>query len=170
MPKIWTRFRTGEEKRARFPGVSIPDTVEDRRTKQEFRDECDVNNIMKKYLKTGQLPELIKSNPKYGDFSDVPSFQEAQDRVNFANAQFAALPARVRARFENDPAQFLAFASDERNAQELIDMKLATPRPPADSLAPQGGSQEPRRGAVPAPSRGAPKGKPQADDSEAEDA
>lgn len=100
------------------------------RTHQSFKADADVNNILSRYRKTGQLPELIQANPQYGDFSDVPSYQESLNRVIFAQEQFAALPSQVRARFANDPSQFLAFATDPQNAEELITMGLATRRVP----------------------------------------
>jgi len=100
-------------------------------TKQEFREECNVNNILRKYRKTGLLPSMIKSNPQYGDFSDVGSYQEACNIVLFAQEQFSALPASTRDRFGNDPVKFLEFVNDPRNSDELVKMGLATKKEPA---------------------------------------
>lgn len=115
------------------------------RTKQAFRKECDINEILKKYKTTGQLPDLIKANPSYGDFADVATYQDSLNMVIFAQEQFAALPAKVRDRFANDPARFLEFAEDPANASELVKMGLATERQP--SGAGEGGKgpkEEPR--------------------------
>jgi len=98
------------------------------RTRQEFLEETNVNTILKKFELTGQLPDLIRSNPQFGDFSDVPDYQDSLNRVLFAQEQFAALSSRVRARFENDPAKFLAFASDPKNLDEMVTLGLATKR------------------------------------------
>ena len=62
------------------------------RTKQSFKDECDINNILKKYNKTGQLPAMIKADPKYGDFSNSASYQESLNLVLLAQEQFSNLP------------------------------------------------------------------------------
>lgn len=97
-------------------------------TKQAFKDECDVNNILKNFEKTGQLPDLIKAQPQYGDFSEVAEYQDAMNVVAVANQQFANLPAHTRDRFNNNPAQFLEFVDNPENAQELIKMGLATER------------------------------------------
>lgn len=99
------------------------------KTKQQFKAECDMNNILAKTLKTGQLPDLIKKNPQYGDFSKSLDFQDSMNLVAHANEQFAALPAKVRARFGNDPASFLEFAEDAQNGAEMIKMGLATATP-----------------------------------------
>ena len=57
-------------------------------TKQEFKEECDINNILKRYENDGLLPDMIKSDPQYGDFSDVASYQEACNITIKAQEQF----------------------------------------------------------------------------------
>lgn len=39
---------------------------------------------------------------------------------------FMTLPASVRERFANDPGEFLKFAEDPANLDEMVDMGLAT--------------------------------------------
>ena len=63
----------------------FPDTM----TKQSFKDECDINNILKKYETTGALPSLILENPQYGDYSNVPAYQDALNIVMKAEEQFS---------------------------------------------------------------------------------
>lgn len=90
--------------------------------KQEFKEECDLNNIVRKYVQTGQLPESIIGT--YEDFSDAPSFFDAQVVLARADAQFSALTAEVRSRFDNDPGQFLEFVSDRANFTEARSLGL----------------------------------------------
>lgn len=99
------------------------------RTKQSFQDECDINNIMKKYEDTGILPGMIQQNPQYGEFADVPSYHEALNTIAHAHEQFEALSAHTRDRFDNDPAKFLAFVNNPKNGEELIKMGLAERAP-----------------------------------------
>lgn len=100
------------------------DTGSDTPTKQSEKDACDINKIMERYRATGLLPDLIQREPQYGDFSDAATFMEAMDIIAVANAQFSALPAKVRERFGNNPAEFLAFvesAEDDPEAtRELV--------------------------------------------------
>jgi len=98
--------------------------------KQSFKEECDINNILKKYEKTGVLPDMIRNNPQYGDFSNVGTYQDAFMVVQKAHEQFNALDARVRDRFQNDPAQFLEFTSDARNLPEMEKLGMAIPKSP----------------------------------------
>jgi phage internal scaffolding protein len=86
--------------------------------KQSFRDECDINNILRKFNVTGQLP-IGSVQPQYGDFSGITDYQSALNAVMAAQDSFLQLPAKIRARFDNDPALFVDFASDEANKDEM---------------------------------------------------
>ena len=45
-----------------------------------------------------------------------------------ARESFMTLPAKTRARFQNDPQQFMEFMHDENNFDEIVKLKLATVR------------------------------------------
>lgn len=103
-------------------------------TKQAFKDQTNVNNILKKHaVNQTQLPALIQSNPTFGTFGAPQSLLEAYDTVKKAETQFSALPARVREKFQNDPAQFLAFAQDPSKRGDL--QKLVNGEPPPGTHA-----------------------------------
>lgn len=105
-----------------------------KRVQQHFAEECDINTIVRTANKNGRLPDMIKMNPRYGDFSDALSFQEALDVVNLAHEQFSALPSHVREKFLNDPARFLAFVEDPKTpANELVELGLAKKQPQPDA-------------------------------------
>lgn len=93
-------------------------------TKQSFKDECDVNNILAKYQKTGLLTHYSNANPRFGDFSSVPDYRSSLDLVRKAQEYFMELPAALRGRFKNDPAVLLEFVADSRNKQEAIELGL----------------------------------------------
>jgi len=95
-------------------------------TRQEFAEEADINSIMAKYQKTGLVPGTDRQ-PMYGDFADLPSYMEAQEIILRADAAFSALPAEVRRRFDNDPAEFVEFASDPKNIDQMRVWGLAEP-------------------------------------------
>jgi hypothetical protein len=59
---------------------------------------------------------------------------EALDLMTVAQSQFMLLPAKVRREFENDPVQFVEFASDPAN---LDQMRLWGLAPPAAQEAPK---------------------------------
>lgn len=102
------------------------------RTHQSFKDECDVNNIISSFNRTGYLVDpTIRATriPSFGDFSAVPTFQEAQNAIREANELFASLPSYIRKRFSNNPGEMLAFLNDPANKAEAIKLGLINPDP-----------------------------------------
>lgn len=104
------------------------------KTKQSFSQDADINNIMKKYIERGILPDMISANPQYGDFSEVGDYQNALNTVIKANEQFDALPSHLRDKFANEPANFLEFTANPANIEEMYELGLAT-RPIKDEIA-----------------------------------
>lgn len=105
------------------------------RTKQEFRDECDINVLMKRYQKTGLFPQYPGQSPRYVSNIGMPDFQEALHIVMEAQSQFDALNSELRKRFDNDPAKFLEFVNDPANAEELVSLGLReAPKPPVEPV------------------------------------
>ena len=109
-------------------------TMEERKTKSEFADECDINKIMARYRKTGELPvTALQAADRFGDFSQVPDFQEMQNRVLAAHEMFAALPSDIRKRFNNDPGEFIDSAQSEEGIKLFVELGLAKETPLAAS-------------------------------------
>lgn len=102
------------------------------KTKESFRDECDINNILRRFRDKGQVPTNVKTNPVYLDTSNIGDYQQSLNVVIKAKESFDSLPAKVKERFHNDPWSFLNFASDARNIQEMVSLGLAV------QAAPQG--------------------------------
>lgn len=96
-------------------------------TKQSDAKDCDINLIFKRFERTGQLPDVILRDGRYGDFSAVPDYQEACQIVKTAEEQFSMLDVNIRNRFENDPEKFLAFVHDDKNLDEMEKMGLLKP-------------------------------------------
>lgn len=102
-------------------------------TKQSFKDECDINRIMARYQVTGVLPEqLMPGQPQFVDVTGV-DYLTGMQKIAEAKSLFQALPATVRLRFKNDPGEFLDFAQDPNNQDELVELGLAR-RPPHEPL------------------------------------
>lgn len=98
------------------------------RTKQSFAAECDINNIMARYAKTGVLDFANQHAPQYADCTGI-EFEAGMQTIAAAKSMFADLPAELRSRFENDPAQFLDFVNDDRNHEEAKELGLLRPEP-----------------------------------------
>lgn len=100
-------------------------------TKQEFKDEADINNILSSYQVDGILPDLDKRQPIYADCTapELVDFQLAQNMVATTSERFASLPAKVRERFANDAVNMLLFLQDPDNRDEAVRLGLVNPAP-----------------------------------------
>jgi len=101
-------------------GLSCPEPT---LAQQQFRDEADINTIMERFGRTGEIVAPIRM-PTYGDFSQVNDYHTAMNALIEARNSFEALPAKIRARFENDPGQFVEFCLDDRNRDEAVRLGL----------------------------------------------
>jgi len=90
------------------------------RTKQANRAQCDINLMVGRYKKTGVFAHINPREPKYGDFSEAVSLEEAYQRVADANRSFMELPAAVRALAQNDPITLMEMLADEGATAALV--------------------------------------------------
>lgn len=92
-------------------------------TRQEFKAEADINTIMARYMRTGELPQINVVAPQ---FLDVTGMDFATHMAYIVEAQnlFDELPSEIRNRFQNDPGAFIDFCSDSNNRPELARMGL----------------------------------------------
>lgn len=116
---------------------------------QAPKEECDINNIVKRYLRTGELPQVVQG--VYADVSQLSDLATAMEIVDQADAAFMALPAEIRREFDNDPRKLVEFAADPSNLERAYELGLAVR--PLDAAPPAG--QAGKAGTEPA---AAPKG------------
>lgn len=113
-------------------------------THQSMQDECDINQIMLKWQKTGIIEHTNTYEGRYGDFTETPiDYQEALNQVREAEDMFMSLPSSIRRQFENNPQEFLEFVGDPKNAEKLVDMGLAHGREEDVLEAPKTAPKEP---------------------------
>ena len=112
-------------------------------TRQEFAEECDINTIMARYEAGGAVSHVNKAQPVYLDCTLYPGLQAHMDAFREASLSFAALPAKVRREFDNDPQKFVDFACDPANIERMREWGLAEPaktEPPAVRVEIVGGA------------------------------
>jgi len=110
------------------------------RTKQEFANEANINTIMERYRRTGQLPSVpFPQEAQFADVSGLGSFAEVQQRVHRAEEAFASLPAKIRTRFNNNSAELVEFLQDGRNYDEAVSLGLVIKKeePPVTTPEPK---------------------------------
>lgn len=93
-------------------------------TDQSQAKACDVNEILLRYQKTGEITHLAKNRGVYADISTFTDLHTALSQVRKAQEGFDSLPAQLRARFNNDPLKFVEYLNDEKNLEESIQLGL----------------------------------------------
>lgn len=87
------------------------------RAVQSEAKHADINNIVAKAHKTGQLPVLMQRQ-HIEQLPDVESYQDALNKVVFAQQQFERLPSQIRDQFKNDPSRLLeAVEASDKNPE-----------------------------------------------------
>lgn len=107
-------------------------------TLQSFKDDADINCIIARYENTGVLVDPtvpVSRTPEFGDFSEMPSYQDAQNVIIAARNAFDALPSKIRERFNNDPAAYFDFVRSLKEGSEEFDeaISLGIVNKPVDS-------------------------------------
>lgn len=95
---------------------------------QSGKEDADINTLVARFGITGTMPQLDRV-PMQGDFSEVGDYKSAVDAILAAEEKFMMLPADTRARFRNDPQEFLEFTSNPDNRPEMEKMGMVKPRP-----------------------------------------
>jgi len=118
LPKkgIHTAYSPKERVQISFPKIG--------RTKQADAEKSDINNIMKKFLKTGVMTFTNKNEPQYG-FANSETFHESLEIIRKSEEMFQELPSKLRQKFNHDPGEFLDFVSNEENRDKLYDLGLS---------------------------------------------
>lgn len=94
---------------------------------QQFKEETDINTIVERFGLTGELPRDLRT-PTNADVWQVQNLQEAMNVVTHARETFMQMPANVRSTFDNDPAKFIDFVSDEDNRVKAEKLGLVLPK------------------------------------------
>lgn len=103
---------------------------------QSQKNACDVNRIIARYKKTGQITHTSKKQALYADLSEVTDLIGALEQVSKAADAFDALPAQLRKKLNNDPVNLLEYLADPNNDEEAIRYGIKTrPQQPAPAPA-----------------------------------
>lgn len=108
--KIFSRFDVPPSS-----GITCGDGL----TQQHFKDECDINNILRNYVP----PVNNVPPPVFGDFT-TSDLMSAYDIVRRASSNFDALDSNIRARFNNNPVELMQFLENEKNREEAVQLGL----------------------------------------------
>lgn len=99
-------------------------------TQQSFAQDADINVLVRRFG-IEKLAAIAPIDPsRFGDFSSAPDLRTALEVMRDAEEQFNALPAKLRERFGNSPANLWDFLQDDENRSEAEFLGLVEkPRP-----------------------------------------
>lgn len=95
---------------------------------QHHSDDTLIQNILKKYDKTGVFYHVNQAQASYQDNTPFNEYQDMFDKIKAADANFAALPSHIRAEFNNNTGEFLEFVNNDNNLDKMQEMGLI-PKP-----------------------------------------
>lgn len=127
MPMFKTQFNFDRDAESERLGVHM---FEKTRTQQQFKEETDINTIMRKFGVTGELPQNVRMVLP-DEYEDIGSYEDAMNAIRRADEAFMQMPSGVRSRFQNNPHLFTEFFSREENRLEAEKMGLVIPKPKA---------------------------------------
>ena len=94
-------------------------------TEQHHKADTDINNIIRKYDRTGLIQHVNRATAAYGDYTESNEYQDALNVVLAADRSFMGIPSHIRAKFDHDAGKFFEFATDPQNASEMVELGLA---------------------------------------------
>ena len=102
------------------------ETVGDSLTEQQFAEESQILNKIRKYDSQGFFDTINRNPAQYNDFTQVRDLADAIEQIEEARDAFQTIPSDIRKKFNNSPSEFFDFASKESNYDELVKLGLAT--------------------------------------------
>ncbi len=138
MPKIRTAYSKHERL---YTPVGEESLTEQH---HNHKDALSTKNIVKRYIKTGVADHLNARQPLQDALNDSDmSFHDMLNIVAIGQQTFEALPAKVRAAFNHDAAQYLDAFEDASKRPILEELGLIEPLPQAQEKTPPVASDEP---------------------------
>jgi len=135
-------------------------------TKQEFKEESDINVILERFQRGGDLPPPVLPE-HFTDLSERPTYFDIQSRLAQANTAFYQLNAKIRSEHLNDPARWADAVVAATNAQDGdallrlgLTLEAEKPQTAKEPRSPPTGTPAAGNGEKPSE---APKGAPKSD-------
>ncbi len=93
--------------------------------KQSMKDECDIEQIVMRYKKTGLVDHLAQGVPAFVDVSELGDYRAVIEQVRLVERYFAGLPALVRSSFENDASLYMDYLETDPSPEDMETRGLA---------------------------------------------
>lgn len=122
------------------------------KTQQQFKDECDINFIVNRFLRGDDISHYHRAVMDGGVEQIVPEnfdYTQASEIINQTNYLFAQLPAQDRDLFQNDPQNFIDYMENPEQIEDSYKRgyrirKSSPPQNPNGSNLPAGDPSTPK--------------------------
>jgi len=111
---------------------SVPDPEQPSMTEQHHKKDCDIRHIMRKSQQTGMVTHLAQYEGRYMDLANRPDFERSQQIIADGKTAFETVPADIRDRFHNNPAEWIEFMQNPDNREEMIELGFGDEHLPPD--------------------------------------
>lgn len=105
-------------------------------TKQSEFEQADINSIIKRHLNPTILADLNKLEQVYGEITSN-DLLEAHQKLTDAHEAFMEIPSDIRRHFNQDAGQFIDFATNPDNIDQMREWGLAKPKEPEPQTPPE---------------------------------
>ncbi len=97
--------------------------------RSDFRDECDINQIVARYANGAQMPPTA-ADLVFGDVSEIGDYKECLDIVHSIKGHVRDLPRKAAELFNGDPGRFMADIEAAKDREALVNLGLLEALPP----------------------------------------
>lgn len=99
--------------------------------------ECDISNIVNRFMRTGELPQMVQ-RPTIDTTDGLPSsYEEMMQTTTAVRQRFDALPLEERNKYNNDPLAWIESLGKDADPPATPAEPPATPtEPPATPAEP----------------------------------
>lgn len=122
-------------------------------TREAFADELDINKIVERYARGGQLPPT-RADARYGDVADIGDYKSALDFVFASKDKLADLPELARDQLSADPEAYWLRLEAAEDRDALVELGLVEALPPVAEPPVEPVVDPPVEPVVPAPPGG----------------
>lgn len=124
------------------PSLKVLSPRGEQPAQQQFKNDCDINTIMKRIQKDEALNHVQKHQLEYG-VTTPTSYHQSLNIIKAADSMFADLPSQIRNEFNNNPQAFLKFVQDPKNQDRAYELGIALSTKAAEAAEPPGAAKTP---------------------------
>lgn len=104
------------------PGIEFKEPT---MTQQHFRDECDINKIVERAIRTGDTTVFTSAQrAEFYDASAITDYVDAMALIDDVHDDFKSLPSTIRSMFGNNVKQYVEWMSNPANWNQARELGL----------------------------------------------